>query len=964
MRRILFGLGALVLVGVGLVFVLPLFISTADLQKKALAQVESATGYRVRIDGPMRMTFFPSLDLVAHDVGIAQPAAGGPAEFATARTLKFGLTLSGLLHGKVQLTEATLVDPVVTLPLPSRKKTETEPVEDGKSADGGLRDLSLDTLTVRNGTIVLPASADGSPGRRITALDGEASLPRANGALAFDAAADYDGDRVSAAGSIGSFAHFLEGGVVPVKVALKAPSLPEGATIEGAASYKDDTFTLAQFAAKSGPHALSGNATYRDDHLAIAQGTFDKTPFAGRANLADNTLTVDANVAIEGKTVRVTGALGNFNQVFAGAEAPLTLAVAAPDYLPSETTLSGGATYKDGTFALPKFTATSGEDIVSGAASYKDDVLSLSQVEAKLGGQVIAGGATYKDGSIDLDVTVGAGGKPTRITGSIAALDKLLGGTPAPIKLVVDGPALPGKTTVDGAAAYKDKTLVLDPLAAKTQDQSVSGTATAKLGGNVPAIAATLTASSTGTAAKPASAPAAQDAETVPAAQGTETAPDVKTETAAPPPPNPMAPPGATTEIAVAPPAAKESPADAPAPAAKPAQAPGTRTSGFGWRAEKLGVLALKDVDADVTLKLDRFVYAGMRIASGTVKLTLAGGKLTVETPDLKAYGGGGSLMLAIDASGAAPAHRLKVSLAGLDAYPFLSDLADFRTIEGKSAVALDLTATGDSERAMVSSLNGTAKFEFTDGALRGLNVANMLRTLTTGILTGWQFKQEAKTVFNKFGASFAIANGQAQTDDLRLTGPLVSVGGAGTVDIPAQRLKFRVNPFMLASVEGQGGKNSMLGFPVPIAVTGPWDNPAIYPDVAGILENPVAAYKQLDKLGGGLIAMPANMLGLDTGKGGLVEKSVAVPTAITKGVVGGIGKVLGVTKKPAEAAPQADAAAPSPAAAETPQPATAQQPQQPTAQAQPKQQAAPEQATPQKKKSAPGQLFDGIFGN
>ncbi len=116
MRRILFGLAALILVGVGLVFVLPLFISTADLQKKALAQVESATGYRVRIDGPVRMTFFPSLDLVASDVGIAQPAAGGPAEFATARTLKFGLMLSGLLHGKVQLTEATLVDPVITLP--------------------------------------------------------------------------------------------------------------------------------------------------------------------------------------------------------------------------------------------------------------------------------------------------------------------------------------------------------------------------------------------------------------------------------------------------------------------------------------------------------------------------------------------------------------------------------------------------------------------------------------------------------------------------------------------------------------------------------------------------------------------------------------------------------------------------------------------------------------------------------
>ena len=161
----------------------------------------------------------------------------------------------------------------------------------------------------------------------------------------------------------------------------------------------------------------------------------------------------------------------------------------------------------------------------------------------------------------------------------------------------------------------------------------------------------------------------------------------------------------------------------------------------------------------------------------------------------------------------------------------------------------------------------------------------------------------------------------------------------------------------MLASVKGEGGKNSMLGFPVPIAVSGSWDNPSFYPDIVGVLENPVAAYKQLDKLGGELIAMPANILGIDTGEGGLVEKSVAVPTAITKGVVGGIGQMLGVTKKPAEAAPQAGDAAPAEANAETPQPAAAQPAEQPAAQAQPKQQTAP-----QKKKSAP--LFDGIFGN
>ena len=63
------------------------------------------------------------------------------------------------------------------------------------------------------------------------------------------------------------------------------------------------------------------------------------------------------------------------------------------------------------------------------------------------------------------------------------------------------------------------------------------------------------------------------------------------------------------------------------------------------------------------------------------------------------------------------------------------------------------------------------------------------------------------------------VANGQAQTEDLRLLGPLVSIGGKGTVDIPAQRLKFRVNPFMLASVVVSAlAPHPDLAYPVKVA--------------------------------------------------------------------------------------------------------------------------------------------------
>ncbi len=570
LRRILIGLAVLVVLGACLVFVAPLFISTDDLWNKALAQVESTTGYRVRVDGPVKIALFPSLDLVASDVGIAQPAAGGAAEFATARNVRFGLVLSGLLTGKVQFTEMTLVDPVITLPLPKDAKPELAAEGEAKPAST-MQQLTLDKLHIRNGTIVMPES-NGAPGKQVTGLDLDATLPHASGPLTFEAAGNYDGDRVTASGSIGSFAHFLEDGPAPVQLAIQAPdTLPDGATINGTATYKDDVFTLAQFTAQAGPHALSGDATYGDDTLTIAQGTFDKTPFAGRAKLADGALTVAVNAAIDGKPVGVTAAVSQVDQFFAGEAAPLTLAVVAPDYLSAEAALSGTATYKDGAFALPQFMLTSGADTLSGAAAYQDDALSLSGFTAKLGEKTIAGDAAYKDDGVTLDVTVTQDGKPAKIAGSIAAIDKLLGGEPAPIKLTIDAPdRLPATASVDGEAYYKDGTLVLtgftavsgpyrltgngtykddilvlDPITAATGDQTVAGAMTANLAGDVPSINATLTATSA-SAGKDAVPPQEQAA---------------PTDKAKSPPPaaanNPMAaPPGGETEIAVAPPAA------------------------------------------------------------------------------------------------------------------------------------------------------------------------------------------------------------------------------------------------------------------------------------------------------------------------------------------------------------------------------------------------------------------------
>ena len=54
-----------------------------------------------------------------------------------------------------------------------------------------------------------------------------------------------------------------------------------------------------------------------------------------------------------------------------------------------------------------------------------------------------------------------------------------------------------------------------------------------------------------------------------------------------------------------------------------------------------------------------------------------------------------------------------------------------------------------------MSNVAGTATANFQDGAIRGLNVAQMIRALTSGTLSGWQESREQSTDLTQLSASF-----------------------------------------------------------------------------------------------------------------------------------------------------------------------------------------------------------------
>lgn len=337
---------------------------------------------------------------------------------------------------------------------------------------------------------------------------------------------------------------------------------------------------------------------------------------------------------------------------------------------------------------------------------------------------------------------------------------------------------------------------------------------------------------------------------------------------------------------------------------AAPHEPSAPRSGAQPWSDTPIEVGGLKYVDAQVTISAAELNISQARFAPAQVEAAIASGVLKVSFSNLGAYDGRANGSLSIDASTTTPSYALKADVSSVRALPLLSSLADFDNVDGKMRAAADVRGAGDSLRAIMSSLAGTASIEIRDGAIRNLNIAKMIRALTSGTLSGWQERPDQTTDMTQLSATATIAKGLAATNDLSLAGPLVRMTGAGTIDLGSKLLALRVEPKLVMTTEGQGGRTEPIGLGIPVVIQGTWNEPRIYPDVDGILDDPGAAYAKLREWGQGLFGRSG--IGSSDPSGSNMGETL--DTLIRQGLGAGTSPAPGGAGKPSQGPPQQDA--------------------------------------------------------
>jgi len=274
--------------------------------------------------------------------------------------------------------------------------------------------------------------------------------------------------------------------------------------------------------------------------------------------------------------------------------------------------------------------------------------------------------------------------------------------------------------------------------------------------------------------------------------------------------------------------------------------APAETSGGFpAWSEAKIDFSSLKNLDADLNIRANEVFLNDIRAGESQMRVTIDRARLVAEIPRLSLYGGGGSGRLVVNARRATPSFAGNFNTTSVQAEPFAADVLKNDRLLGLGGLRFDFTASGSSQAAIMSSLGGKGGFDLSDGAIKGVNLANMARTVA-GLQEGGGLTNPAaiagaisqarqpgeQTDFSKFLSQFVITNGVATAPTISLEGPFLTMSGNGTVNLAAQTIDIRLAPKATTTADGQGGRTVAI----PIKVGGTFAQPSISVDVESLI--------------------------------------------------------------------------------------------------------------------------------
>ncbi|MGH8449564.1 AsmA family protein [Pseudomonas sp.] len=248
------------------------------------------------------------------------------------------------------------------------------------------------------------------------------------------------------------------------------------------------------------------------------------------------------------------------------------------------------------------------------------------------------------------------------------------------------------------------------------------------------------------------------------------------------------------------------------------------------WSTDKLLPLTrLRTLDVDADLAFGQLTLSKLPIQNAALKASGLDGQLKLDSLSGGLYNGTFQANGTLDVRQDIPVVALQTHIKQVPVERILQAQGQNPPVKGQITLDSNLTGRGNSQKALIDSLNGTASFVINNGML--LN-ANLEQQLCTGIAllnrkTLSSTPQGKDTPFQELRGNLTFRNGVASNPDLKVRIPGLTVNGNGDVDLRVLGMDYRVGII----VEGdkrdvpdpacQVGAN-FQGIEVPLRCRGP----------------------------------------------------------------------------------------------------------------------------------------------
>ena len=211
------------------------------------------------------------------------------------------------------------------------------------------------------------------------------------------------------------------------------------------------------------------------------------------------------------------------------------------------------------------------------------------------------------------------------------------------------------------------------------------------------------------------------------------------------------------------------------------------------WSLFDLSFPLIRYVDADLRISAPKVALKGFGLGHGAATIAVRSGKLLADIAELELYGGKASAQITANSNEIVPRYTLRGKVENFEAGPAGAALFGATVLTGRTTLALDIAAAGQTPAEIVRRLSGKASLTMAEGGRLGLDIKALRAVAKASGPPGWGLLAKGRTSLEQIEARAVIRGGVLLTELVQARAGTTGFAASGRVDLAERTLDLHL---------------------------------------------------------------------------------------------------------------------------------------------------------------------------